>query len=107
MLLSAFIVHTYLFSIPVTVKFTYLSAANTGGADYVDGPYSVVFHAGLTEATLQLDIADDTLYEAGPERLTTVVRVPSQTGDLGVSRREGSHTATVDILDNEGTYIRT
>jgi hypothetical protein len=78
----------------------------TGGVDYVDGPYSVVFHAGLTEATLQLGIADDTLYEAGPERLTTVIRLPSQTGDLGVSRREGSHTATVDILDNEDLYIQ-
>ena len=74
-----------------------------GGEDYNSGPYSVKFNDGMTEATLNVSIVDDSILE-GNEKFNLIVNVSSLPSKVSI----GDHgRATVTIVDNDGNIHKT
>jgi len=78
-----------------------LSQNCTGGVDYNSGPYTVMFTAGQTRASFDLDINIDNTLEADEDFVITID--PSSLADNFVVGDRRS--ATVTIEDDEGEWF--
>ena len=69
-----------------------------GGVDYGSGPYEVTFTAGTTEASLNVSLTDDNIFERNEHFMITID--PSSLPN-NVTVGDPSE-ATVTIVDNDG-----
>ena len=69
--------------------------------DYGSGPYEVTFTAGTTEASFNVSLTDDNIFESNENFMITIdpSSLPSDV-TVGDPRR-----ATVIIMDNDGNYF--
>ena len=72
-----------------------------GGVDYISGPYTVTFHAGVTTALCNISITDDNLFENN-EDIQIKINSSSLPDRVSVSN---SGQATITIVDNDGKII--
>ena len=69
--------------------------------DYGSGPYEVTFTAGTTQASFNVSLTDDNIFESNENFMVTIdsSSLPSDV-TVGDPRR-----ATVIIMDNDGNYF--
>ena len=72
----------------------------TGGDDYVRGPYTVTFPAGVVESSFNVDIIDDTILERNE---TFELSINSSTLPNRVRANDPSKVI-VTIMDNDGKF---
>ena len=70
----------------------------TGGEDYVIGPYSIVFTAGIKQAKFNVAINNDRIFETD-ETFTLTINSSSLPSDVIVNDQD---KATVTIVDDDG-----
>ena len=69
-----------------------------GGVDYASGPYTVIIPAGERNASLNISINDDNIFEHD-ESFVLTINVSSLPSDVYI----GDHNETiVTIMDNDG-----
>ena len=68
-----------------------------GGTDYNSGPYTVMFHAGVTSVPFDVTITDDNILE-GNESFSLMIM---QTSKPDRVTRVGDYQAEVTIVDND------
>ena len=68
--------------------------------DYVSGPYTVTFPAGMTNVPFDIPINDDNVFE-GSETFMLTIDPNSLPNDVSVSVGTPDQ-ATVTIVDNDG-----
>ena len=72
-----------------------------GGVDYVSGPYTVKFPAGVTKGSFNVDIIDDGILENNE---TFELSINSSTLPSSVNINNPSKL-TVTIVDNDGKLL--
>ena len=83
------------------ISFT-VGGTATEGTDYAAIGTSVTILAGNTNATIDVDVSDDTIIEEDETVIVTLSSVTSGDSDISVS---GSPNATVTIADNESATV--
>ena len=77
---------------------TYIRKTLGGNEDYASGPYTAVFPAGMTHATVNISVADDNIF-VGNRNFTASIdlsSLPSNVTTLNPSE------VTVTILEDDG-----
>ena len=69
--------------------------------DYHSGPYEVTFTAGTTEASLNVSLTDDNIFESN-EKFMIIIDPSSLPSNVTV---DDPDQVTVTIVDNDGKYF--
>ena len=72
-----------------------------GGVDYGSGPYEVTFTAGTTEASFNVSLTDDYVFESN-ENFMITIDPSSLLNNVTVGDRK---RVTIIIMDNDGNYF--
>ena len=94
------IIYTYIY-IYIYIYIIIIYDFKGGGVDYGSGPYEITFTAGTTEASFNVSLTDDNIFESN-ENFMITIDPSSLPNNVTVGDRK---RVTVIIMDDDGNYF--